>query len=343
MRNIKDLSLEELREYLNKGKYENYRVYQILDWVYKKSVKSFDHMTNIPKNLRELLKKEFDLISLEIMDKIESIDGTTKIIYRAKDGEIVESVLIPNREKLTLCISTQIGCKMGCKFCFTGSQGFKRNLTVAEIIDQFLIVVQEFGLKPTNIVMMGMGEPLDNWNNVREALIKLTDQRYCNFSKRRITLSTVGIIPKLRELIDEFPDLPIAISLNAGTGKTRREIMPIEKIYPMDEVLEILKERERSRKIITIEYVVIKGINDSDSEIEGLINLIRKKRIRCKVNLIPFNEWPGSEFCSPDYDRILEIQNKLINNNISTFIRKSKGKDILAACGQLRWCYSNKG
>lgn len=343
MKNIKDLSLEELKEYLTDRGYEKYRLYQILDWVYKKGAKSFDDMTNIPKSLRELLKEDFDLISLEIVDKIESTDGTTKIIYRTKDGEIVESVSIPNRDKLTLCISTQIGCKMGCKFCFTGFQGFKRNLTVSEIIDQFLIVTQEAGFRPTNIVIMGMGEPLDNWANVKEALIKLTDPKYCNISKRKITLSTVGIIPKLKELIEEFPDLPIAISLNAGRSETRRKIMPVEKVYPMDEVLEILRRKEKSRKIVTIEYVVIKGVNDSDREIDELIDLIRKKRIRCKVNLIPFNEWPGCEFSSPDYERILDIQNKLIKNNISAFIRKSKGKDILAACGQLRWCYSNKG
>ncbi|MGB9668670.1 MAG: 23S rRNA (adenine(2503)-C(2))-methyltransferase RlmN [Thermosulfidibacteraceae bacterium] len=339
MRNIKDISVKELHEYISSLGYEKYRTYQILGWIYKRKVSNFSEMTDIPKSLREKLEEDFELFSLTPVDKIKSVDNTTKLLFGTKDGEIIESVLIPSKDKLTLCISTQIGCRMGCKFCSTGMQGFKRNLKPSEIIDQYLLAAKIEGRSPTNIVIMGMGEPLDNWDNVRLAIKKLIDEKHCAISKRRITLSTVGIIPELKKLVSEFPELPIALSLNTGRSETRKKIMPIEKLHPMNKVLDVLKEKKRTRKILTIEYVLMDGINDSDEEIESLVNLIKVKNIKCKVNLIPFNEWENSPFKKPPEDRILRIQEKIISHGISTFIRKSRGSDILAACGQLRWKY----
>lgn len=340
--NIKNLTIDELANWLSSVNAEKYRVYQISDWLYKKNVDSFMEMTNIPKSLKELLEDNFSIRALSHLGTEVSKDGTKKFIFKTlRDGEIVETVLIPNENKLTICISTQIGCRMGCKFCLTGHDGFKRNLDTSEIIDQVLMVEKIENVKPTNIVIMGMGEPLDNWENVKKTLIKLTNEKECNFSTRRITLSTVGIIPTLLNLLKEFPQLPLAVSLNAGTTETRLNIMPIEKIHPMKEVVKIIKENKKpTRKAVTFEYVIIKDVNDSIEEAEEVAKLLRG--IKCKINIIPLNEWPGLPLRRPDEKTITRFQEKLIEKGFSVFIRKSRGQDISGACGQLRWKYSHK-
>ncbi len=339
MMNLKDYTTEELKSLLVEMGFEGYRATQLLQWLYKRPVDSFYEMTNLPMDLRRKLDSSFSLYSLSIVDVVVSADGTRKYLFRTEDEELVESVLIPDRDRNTLCISTQVGCRMGCKFCLTGHQGFRRNLRPSEILDQ-VIIVQKQVYKLTNIVIMGMGEPLDNFENTLKALNIMTDKQAMGMSPRRITLSTVGIMPELKMLLEKGPPVVVSCSLNAPDRKKRMKIMPVEKRHPMREAVGLLKQHSRkTRKPPTFEYVLLGGFNDSADDALKLANLL--KGSRCKVNLIPFNPWDGSDFERPSEDRILAFQNILRDNGILTFIRKSRGSDILAACGQLRWRHTN--
>ncbi len=333
--NFKDLSVEELFQWVKTKKLAKYRAEQLLYWLYKRPVETFLRMTNLPLSLRKELEENFQLWSLKEVRSIKSTDGTEKKLFITEDQEFVESVIIPDKNRLTLCISTQIGCRMGCKFCLTGYQGFKRNLRTCEILDQILLVKLQ-GYPITNIVIMGMGEPLDNFKNTTKALELIFNEKALGFSYRKVTLSTIGIIPELEELLKIFPKLTVSLSLNAPDSAKRAKIMPMEKKYPMKDILNILKRYQKNRrKMFTIEYVLLKDFNDSEGDAEKLAKLL--KGLRCKINLIPFNPWPGSPFNRPEEKTVLKFQEILIEKGFSTFIRKSKGKDILAACGQLRW------
>lgn len=333
--NFKELSVEELFNWVKEKGLEKYRAEQLLYWLYKKPAKTFSEMSNLPAALRKELEENFSLFSLKEVETIKSADQTEKKLFITEDGEFVESVIIPDKDRLTLCISTQIGCRMGCRFCLTGYQGFKRNLRTCEILDQILLVKLQ-GYPITNIVIMGMGEPLDNFENTTKALKLMFDERALGLSYRKVTLSTIGIIPELEELLKTFPKLALSLSLNAPDGEKRAEIMPMEKRYPIKEILAILRKYQKNRrKMFTMEYVLLKGFNDSEDDARKLTGLL--KGLRCKINLIPFNPWPGSPFERPEEERVLRFQEILIEKGYSTFIRKSKGKDILAACGQLRW------
>ncbi len=334
--NIKDLSIEELDVLIREKGLPKYRTDQLLYWLYKKPVESFDDMTNLPKSLREEFDKNFTLWSIKEIETLISQDKTEKKIFLTKDNDVIESVIIPDKERLTLCISTQIGCRMGCKFCLTGYQGFKRNLSPSEILDQILWAKMQ-GYPITNIVIMGMGEPLDNYHNVKKALKILFHEKGISFSHRRVTLSTVGIIPEIEDLLKSFPQIVLSLSLNAPDSVKRAKIMPVEKIHPFKSVMNIMRKYQKRRKLFTVEYVMLKDFNDSLEDAVKLIETIRSHKLRCKINLIPFNPWPGSPFERPEEKKILEFQNLLIKNNFSVFIRKSRGSDILAACGQLRW------
>ena len=342
MIDIKSLNRKELETWIQQKGYEPYRGRQIWHWILKKAVPSFEQMSNLPKKLRNLLKEEAVLNPLELVKVLESKeDHTKKYLFRLRDGYYIESVLIPELEKdyFTICVSSQAGCAMGCKFCLTAKQGFKRNLRTSEIVEQVVQVKRDMS-KPSklrNIVFMGMGEPLANYDSVIKAIEILIDPYGMNFSHRRVTVSTCGIVPKIESLGKDCT-VNLAVSLNATTDEVRSFLMPINKKYPLKELISACKKFPLpNRRRITFEYVLIKGINDSEEDAIRLINLLRG--IKAKINLIPLNPAKGLEFSSPSWDQILRFQKILIDKNLTAIIRKSKGKDILAACGQLSGSY----
>jgi 23S rRNA (adenine2503-C2)-methyltransferase len=295
-------------------------------------------MTDISKPTRQLLDAHFSIIPPMISRVETSVDGSRKYLFVLKDGHTIESVLIPERDHYTLCISTQVGCAMGCRFCMTGKSGLTRNLTKAEILDQVLGVLDELppdGPRLTNIVLMGMGEPLANYENVRQALAILTDNRIgLQLSHRRVTLSTAGILPRLKDLASDTK-IRLAISLNASDNETRDMLMPINKKYPIEELIAACIEYSLSpRDKITFEYILIKDVNDRIEDARRLAKLLRP--VKSKINLIPFNEHPESEFKRPDQSGIEAFQAELLRQHYTAIIRWSKGADISAACGQLR-------
>ncbi len=338
-RTIKDMSRGELAQWLQERGEPSYRLDQLEGWLYRQDLGSFLDMTNLPRAFREILSREFCLFSLEEVAREEARDGTTKFLFSALDGERVESVLIPDRDRLTLCVSTQVGCRMGCRFCLTGCTGFKRDLTRGEILDQVLLVraaVRKQGRELTNVVFMGMGEPLDNYDESLAAFRILVSDKGLGFSHRKVTLSTVGLVPQMGRLADENLDLTLALSLNATDEETRSFLMPINRRYPLAQVMAALRGYPLPpRKRFTLEYVVLKGVNHSSLDARRLARLV--KGLRVKVNLIPFNPFPGAEFERPSEREVLEFQAHLRQRGLSAFIRQSRGLEISAACGLLRW------
>ncbi|MBW1847563.1 MAG: 23S rRNA (adenine(2503)-C(2))-methyltransferase RlmN [Deltaproteobacteria bacterium] len=317
---IKDLNFDQLIAWLEEHGIQPYRAKQILKWVHKGKADSFDSMTNIKKDFRHLLSTHF-IIHRPLTKKVEtSTDGSRKYLFELSDGKHVESVWIPEKTRSTLCISSQIGCAHGCAFCLTGAAGFIRNLTIGEIISQVIEVERDQQNKKrlTNIVFMGM---------------MINTEYGLGYSGRKITLSTAGIVPKLNQLSKDT-DASLAISLNATDNHTRNELMPINRTYPIEKLLEACRIYElKPRQKITFEYILIKGINDSDANAKRLSELL--KPIKAKINIIPFNEYPGSDFKRPDESRINQFRDILVKNNYTVITRYSKGQDISAACGQL--------
>jgi 23S rRNA (adenine2503-C2)-methyltransferase len=313
-----------------------YRAAQIARWIYAEGKTSFEGMTNLSKADRERLSESAEIRIPELLSRLVSSDGAEKYLFGLEDGETVESVLIPDEKRVTLCISSQAGCALGCRFCLTGAGGFRRDLTAHEITGQ---VFAASGLAApqavTNIVMMGMGEPLLNRENVFEALRRLTSPRMFGISTRKITLSTAGVVPALRELGESGLGVNLAVSLNAATDEVRDKIMPINKKYPIKALMAALKAYPLPpRRRITIEYVLIGGVNDSAEDAKRLAKLLRG--LSCKVNLIPYNEHEGSVYKKPEEGAVLAFQEVLKSKDYTAFIRESMGADILAACGQLR-------
>ena len=345
--NLRALSKDAMEEFVKEQGLPAYRAKQILHWIYEKRVESIKDITELSKELREKLSDAAYVSNLQLLSRQASKDGTEKFLFGLEDGESIESVLIPDEDRHTLCISSQVGCAMSCGFCLTGGIGFKRNLKAHEIVDQITAVIkvksEELKVKSstnpvTNIVFMGMGEPLLNLDEVVEALHRITG--FMGFPKRRITLSTCGIAPKIAELYRRAPHVNLAISLNAATDEVRDRLMPINKKYPIRVLLEACRKAQlllSPRDRITFEYVMIDGMNDSLSDAKRLVTLLRG--ISSKVNLIPFNPFAGSKFKRPSDERVLAFQEILVRGKIYTFIRKSKGQDILAACGQLKAGY----
>jgi len=336
--NIKDLDQAQLAEWIAGEGLPKFRNEQILRWLYARRARSFDGMTDISKPTRQLLDAHFSIIPPMISRVETSVDGSRKYLFVLKDGHTIESVLIPERDHYTLCISTQVGCAMGCRFCMTGKSGLTRNLTKAEILDQVLGVLDELppdGPRLTNIVLMGMGEPLANYENVRQAIAILTDNRIgLQLSQRRVTLSTAGIVPRLKELAHDTK-IRLAISLNASDNETRDMLMPINKKYPIEALIAACVEYSLApRDKITFEYILIKDVNDTIADARRLAKLLRP--VKAKINLIPFNEHPESEFKRPDQSGIEAFQAELLKQHYTAIIRWSKGADISAACGQLR-------
>ncbi|HMA68088.1 MAG TPA: 23S rRNA (adenine(2503)-C(2))-methyltransferase RlmN [Desulfosalsimonadaceae bacterium] len=335
---IKELDRSELAEWIAARGLSKFRNQQILRWLYARRVRSFDQMTDIAKSTRQLLDAAFTITPPMISRVETSRDGSRKYLFVFKDGNTVESVLIPERGHYTLCISTQVGCAMGCRFCLTGKNGLTRNLGKAEILDQVLGVLDDLPqerMPLTNIVLMGMGEPLANYENVRQAIDILTDNQVgLQLSHRRITLSTAGIVPRLYDLARDT-NIRLAVSLNAGDNETRSMLMPINRKYPLEELIAACAAYPlSSRDKITFEYILIKDVNDRAEDARRLARLLRP--VRCKINLIPFNEHPECQFRRPETAAIEAFQQELLQRNYTASIRWSKGADISAACGQLR-------
>lgn len=344
--NLKALSKDELKVFVKTQGLPDFRAKQLVHWLYEKKAGSIEDITELSKDLRRKISEAAYISSLQLLNRQTSKDGTEKFLFGLEDGESIESVLIPDEERLTLCISSQVGCTMGCGFCLTGKIGFRRNLKAHEIVEQVIAVMKirsgklEVGSEKekniTNIVFMGMGEPLLNLDEVAEALKRITD--FLGISKRRITLSTCGIAPKISELYKKAPHVNLAISLNATTNSIRDTIMPINKKYPIETLLNACRKIPLSpRDSITFEYVMIDRLNDSVDDAKRLARLL--KGIQSKVNIIPFNPYEGSGFKRPSEENVLAFQDILTSARINTFIRKSKGQDILAACGQLKAGY----
>lgn len=334
---LRNLSPSELLDFLGSFGKERYRSIQILRWLYQEGVQSFDEMTNLSKKLRQELSQVSFLSVLRPLCIEQATDGTRKFLFQLEDGNRIESVLIPDKARLTLCVSTQVGCAFGCRFCLTGKTGWKRDLRVSEILNQILAVKKILPEKTsiTNIVLMGMGEPLANYKNTLKATALMAHPDALKFSSRRITLSTVGLLPELEELSKEKTPFRLAISLNASDEETRTYLMPVNRRYPLNKVLALCKDFPlRPRIRITFEYVMVEGINDSSQDAKRLLRILRG--IPSKVNLIPLNEAPEIPFRKPSEERVKRFQGILMEGGLIAIIRNSKGREISAACGQLQ-------
>ena len=333
---IKDLTREQLATWLGDRGIEPYRAGQILKWVYLRQADTFDIMTDLSKDIRKLFSLNFTINRLDIIQIETSQDGSKKYLFKLEDGKFIESVLIPERDYYTLCISSQVGCAQGCRFCLTAKGGFIRNLSKNEIVSQVRDVLKDLiGSKHiTNIVFMGMGEPLATFQNVVEAIDTITDaDSGLGFSNRRVTVSTAGLVSKLLSLGNETR-VNLAVSLNATDNRTRDFLMPINKKFSIERLLDSCSRYNlRPGGHITFEYILMKGINDSAEDAYRLAELLR--RIRSKINLIPFNEHEGSDFRRPEESVINNFREILHRKGYTVIIRHSKGQDISAACGQL--------
>ncbi len=335
---IKDLDRMQLAEWIASHGLSKFRNEQIQRWLWARRARSFDQMTDISKPTREMLDSHFTIAPPRISRVETSADGSRKYLFALKDGNTIETVLIPEKNHYTLCISTQVGCAMGCRFCLTGKSGLTRNLSKAEILDQVLGVLDELpgnAMPLTNIVLMGMGEPLANYENVRQAVDIMTDNRVgLQLSNRRVTLSTAGIVPRLKDLARDTK-IRLAVSLNASDDQTRSYLMPVNRTYPIASLIAACTAYPLApRDKITFEYILLKGVNDSPADAGRLADLLRP--VKAKINLIPFNEHPGCDFKRPELHTIEAFQEVLLKRHYTSVIRWSKGADISAACGQLR-------
>ena len=324
-------NIEELKEVAVKAGMKEYTGKQIANWLYNKDIRDIDEMTNLSIKNRNVLKKNYQIGLEDPVNEQKSADGTKKYLFPVDDNKFIETAYIPEETRNTICISTQIGCKYGCEFCMTGKQGFQGNLTSGQIINQFKSLPEKDLI--SNIVLMGMGEPLDNLQEVMKALDILTSNWGFAMSPRRITLSTVGILPALKEFLNKS-ECHLALSLHSPFKEERQKLMPVENKYSFIKVLDQIKEIDWSgQRKFSIEYIVFKGINDSSKHARELSRLL--KDIKCKVNLIRFHSIPGSKLQGETFEKMEEFQNELKSQGIFTTIRKSRGQDIAAACGLL--------
>jgi 23S rRNA (adenine2503-C2)-methyltransferase len=335
-KNILELGRNELIAWLGTWKIESYRADQILKWIYLRQADRFDLMTDIGKDIRPLLADHFTIGRLQ-KEKVEiSIDGSQKYLFKLEDGKRIESVLIPERDHYTLCISSQAGCAQDCRFCLTARGGFQRNLSKAEIVSQVrdIKLQVEDSMPLSNLVFMGMGEPLANYKNLVDAIEVITDSSFgLGFAGRRVTVSTAGLVARLAAL-GRDTKVNLAISLNATDNDTRNRLMPINRKFPIEKLLEACQHFPLpGGRRITFEYVLLKDVNDTGEDAHRLVKLLRP--IKSKINLIPFNPYEGCQYQRPDEDAILRFQKILIDKNYTVMIRRSKGQDINAACGQL--------
>jgi 23S rRNA (adenine2503-C2)-methyltransferase len=333
--NIRDMSLEEIETLITSLGKEAYRARQVMKWLYQKEATSFAEMTTLSQKFRSRME-ELVVIAEPALDRIQaSTDGTKKALFRLADGLFIESVLIPGRNHWTACLSTQAGCAMGCLFCLTGRRGFTRNLLPSEITGQMTILKRQTpeGPEIKNIVLMGMGEPLANYDHTVKAIRILTSDYGLGFSNRKITVSTCGLAPQIIRLGQDIC-VNLAISLNAPDDRRRNDLMPVNRKYPLKSLLSACRDYPMpGRRMLTFEYILMAGVNDSPADARKVTQLL--KGVRCKLNLITFNEFPGSPFKTPSKERVRAFQQILLDHHYTAILRASRGRDILAACGQL--------
>ena len=341
--NLLGLTKEKLADFFKEIGEKPFRAQQVMKWIHHFGVDDFDAMTNVSKALRAKLKDVAEIRPPEVVSFDESADGTRKWVIRVASGSCVETVFIPDNGRGTLCVSSQAGCSLDCSFCSTGKQGFNSDLTVAEIIGQVWLAVKSFGFTTnseqrsvTNVVMMGMGEPLLNFENVMDAMNLMMDDFAYGLSKRRVTLSTSGVVPNLHKMIGRT-DVSLAVSLHAPNDELRNELVPINKRYNLQSLLTAIDEYMESlpdnSRVVTIEYTLLAGVNDQLEHARQLIQLL--KDVPCKINLIPFNPFPHSGYERPSNNAIRRFQTALLDAGFNTTVRKTRGDDIDAACGQL--------
>lgn len=338
MKNILDYSLEEISLWMKENGESSFRAKQVFSWIYK-NVWNFEHMKNLPKSLVEKLKDNFYIGIPEIVEEYESkLDGTRKILFAFKDGNIIESVIMKYKYGNSICISTQVGCRMGCKFCASTLEGRVRNLTAGEILSEVIVAQKILGERISNIVLMGSGEPLDNYDNVTKFLDLVNAEYGLNIGQRHITLSTCGIVPKIYELADRGYSITLAISLHAFSDEKRMEIMPIAKKYSIKEILEACDYYfEKTGRRITFEYSLVSGINDGKEDAKSLSRLLKGRQ--CHINLIPVNEIKENTLKRPSKKAIEEFEKIVSEYGLDVTVRREMGNDINAACGQLRRNY----
>lgn len=333
-KHIGDLTLEELRAELAAMGEPAFRAGQIFAWLYKRGAVRFEDLSDLSKPLREKLAARFRIDALEPATRVESRDGTVKLLFRLADGAAVETVLIPSGRRRTVCLSTQAGCKFACAFCASGLDGFKRDLAPSEIIGQALYIEKTLGMDITNYVFMGMGEPLDNWDNVEKALRIMNAPEGMGVAARRMTVSTAGYLPAFGRLEALDLQVNLSISLHAVTDRLRDRLMPINRKYPLEKLVEAAERYIRSGgRMITLEYIVMGGLNDSLDDADGLAAIAR--RLRAKVNLIAYSPVPGLDFETPSAGDMGRFRRWLEERKVRVTVRRSKGSDIAAACGQL--------
>lgn len=339
--NLLGLDQQGLRDFFVSIGEKSFRAQQLLKWIHFNGVTDFTGMTNIGKTLQNKLSTLAEIVLPEILIEKAASDGTYKWVLKLQDGNCIETVFIPEKTRGTLCISSQVGCILNCDFCSTGKQGFNRNLSTAEIISQLWIAVRQLstaqGLHDhhiTNVVMMGMGEPLLNFDNVLPALNLMLDDFAYGLSKRRVTVSTAGVVPVMYQL-RELSDVALAVSLHAPNDELRNEIVPLNKKYPLKELMKVCREyfKNDNRRSITIEYVMLKDVNDTAAHARQLIKILQG--VRAKVNLIPFNPFPHTNYTCSSPEAIARFRDMLMNAGLNTTVRRTRGDDIDAACGQL--------
>ena len=341
MKNIKEYNLDELQDELVALGEKKYRAEQIFKWIYVDKVKEFDEMTNLSIELREKLKQNYTMCNFNIIKKQESSDGTKKYLFDVLDGNAIETVLMQYHHGKTICVSSQIGCKMGCKFCASTGIKFVRSLTSGEIVEQILAVEQDIGDKISNIVFMGIGEPFDNYENVMKAIKIINNQKGLNIGARHISISTSGLVPMIYKFADEELQCTLSISLHATNDEKRSSMMPINNRYNIKELMEACRYYiEKTNKRISFEYALAKDNNDNLDDAKELVKLL--KGILCHVNLIPINKIENGAFSKSSNENIIKFRDYLNEKGIVATIRRELGSDIDAACGQLRRKNLNK-
>lgn len=335
MKNIKDYDLEKLKEELVNIGEKPFRAEQIFKWLYQEKVKSFDDMTNLSLELREKLKQNYTICNFNILNKQESKDGTIKYLFDVLDGNAIETVLMSYHHGYSICVSTQIGCKMGCKFCASTGINFIRNLSSGEIVEQLIAVEQDTGVKISNVVFMGIGEPLDNYDNVVNSIRIINNPKGINIGARHISVSTSGLVPKIYKLAEENIQCTLSISLHATNNKKRSSMMPVNDSYPIEELIKACKDYiEKTNRRISFEYALAKDNNDNLEDAKELVKLL--KGMICHVNLIPINKIENGKFDKSSNENIIKFRDYLNDHGIVATIRRELGSDIDAACGQLR-------
>ena len=335
MKNIKDYSLEELKEELKEIGEKPFRAEQIYKWIYEARVSHFDEMTNLSLELREKLKQIYEIKEFKILKKQEASDGTKKYLFDVLDGNAIETVLMEYHHGFSICVSSQIGCKMGCKFCASTGIPFARNLTTGEIIEQIMAVERDANVRISNIVFMGIGEPLDNYDNVVKAIRIINHPKGLNIGARHISISTSGLVPKIYQLAEENIQCTLSISLHATTDEQRSKMMPVNNIYHIEELLQACKDYiEKTHRRISFEYALAKENNDNLEDAKRLVKLL--KGMLCHVNLIPINKIENGAYTKSSNENIMKFRDYLNDHGIVATIRRELGSDIDAACGQLR-------